>query len=403
MTAAAGGVARPPRAAGGGDRVLWPVSAWFWALQFAVLNPVLAVLLVGLYGATDGQVGPALCAYNVGGFLASLLIPAAADRRGDYLRPLLLSGISGLGLVAALALAPALPFAVVALVLLGGPPGVGSTLLFAQLRHSGAPAERVVRTRAIVSFAWVVGPPLATATTAALDGRGTLGLLAVIAAVNVATAVLLLRDRWRSRTEATGTTYSALAALRQLRPGRTLVVVLVFVVLQTTNIATVTITGLFVTQRLHAPIVWAGAALGTAALLEIPALLLIGRLLDRWSARTLVLGGCAAGVVYYAAAALTTDPVVLVALQPLNAVFFAVVAGVGLTVFQETFAAPGLGAGLFTNTRRIGAILAGLLIGVSAIAPDTFTAVYLASAAATLLVLAITALTLGATTRPAPG
>lgn len=375
------------------------MSAWFWALQFAVLNPILAVLLVTLYGATDGQVGLALGAYNVGGFLASLVIPAAADRRRDYLRPLLLSGVCGLALVGALALAPTLPFAIVALVLLGGPPGVGSTLLFAQLRHSGAPAERVVRTRAIVSFAWVVGPLLATATAALLDTRGTLGLLAVIAAVNIVTAVLLLRHRRRSPAQPTGPTTSTLAALRQLQPGRTLVVVLTFVVLQTTNIATVTVTGLFVTQSLRAPIVWAGIALGAAALLEIPALLLTGRLLARWSTRTLVLIGCTAGVLYYLAVAITTNPVVFVALQPLNAIFFATVAGIGLTVFQDTFPAPGLASGLFTNTRRVGAVLAGGLITVAALTPNTYTAVYIASAAATLLVLVVTALTRGGAAR----
>lgn len=48
-----------PAAATGRQRgkVLWPVAAWFWALQFAVLNPLLAVLLVSLYDATPTEVG----------------------------------------------------------------------------------------------------------------------------------------------------------------------------------------------------------------------------------------------------------------------------------------------------------------------------------------------------------
>ena len=61
-------------------RALWPTAAWFWALQFAVLNPLLAVLLVALYDATPTQLGLTLGAYNIGGFIASLVIPAAADR-----------------------------------------------------------------------------------------------------------------------------------------------------------------------------------------------------------------------------------------------------------------------------------------------------------------------------------
>ena len=48
------------------------------------------------------------------------------------------------------------------LVVLGGPAGVGSSLLFAQLKHTGAGVSEVVNTQAIVSVARVAGPPLAT-------------------------------------------------------------------------------------------------------------------------------------------------------------------------------------------------------------------------------------------------
>ena len=385
------------------DAILWPVSAWFWALQFAVLNPILAVLLVTLYGASDAETGLALAAYNVGGFVASLLIPGAADRRRDYLRPLVLCGASGVALVAALVLAPTLPLAVVALVLLGGPPGVGSTLLFAQLRHSGAAPARVVRTRAIVSFAWVIGPLLATAVAGAGSPRAALALLAAIAVVNVVTGLLLIRSRRRAsdpQPAAPGT--SGLAALRQVRPGRALVVLAAFVALQAANIATVTITGLYVSRSLHAPILWAGIALGLAALLEIPALLLVGRLVGRWSTRALVTAGCAAGAVYYALAAVAPGPIAFLALQPLNAVFFAVVAGVGLTLFQDVFPAPGLASGLFTNTRRIGAVLSGALIAAAALAPDAYRSVYAAAGAAPLLVLVGAAVRRSGTGRAGP-
>jgi SET family sugar efflux transporter-like MFS transporter len=383
------------------DRILWPVSAWFWALQFAVLNPMLAVLLTSLYGASDAETGLALGAYNIGGFLASLLIPAAADRRQDYLRPLLLCSASGIALIVALAVLPGLPFAVIALVLLGGPPGVGSTLLFAHLRHSGAAPGRVVRTRAIVSFAWVAGPVLATAVASGSSTRAALVVLAAIAVVNLVTAVLLLRSRGRVQAPLqppTGT--SPLAGLKHLRSGRALLVVAAFIALQTTNIATVTAAGLYVTRSLHAPILWAGIALSTAALLEIPALLLIGQLIDRWSTRSLVAAGCAAGVVYYCLAAVASSPIVFVALQPLNAAFFAVVAGVGLTVFQDVLPAPGLASGLFTNTRRIGAVLSGVLImTAAAVAADTYRAVYVLAAGATLLVLIGTLARRGAVSR----
>ncbi|MDA3805919.1 MFS transporter [Clavibacter sp. CT19] len=372
--------AAPPQERG---RLVWPVAAWFWALQFAVLNPLLAVLLVTLYDATPSQVGWALGAYNVGGFIASLAIPVLADRTGDYLRPLLVCAVAGVALVVVLAVTTSLPWAVAALVVLGGPPGVGSTLLFAQLRHEGAAPAQVIRTRAIVSFAWVVGPPLATLWTGVTGSPAALLLLAAVGVVNVVTALLLLRRRGSTAPAGAGAARPKLLA--QLRGWSRWTTMTAFVLLQATNIATVTIASLFITRDLDSPLVWAGVVLGAAALLEIPALLVIGRLHGRASTASLLLTGFASGAVYYGTAALASHPWQLLALQPLNAWFFAVVAGVGLTVFQDAFASPGLASGLFTNTRRVGAILAGALIALLAAFPAPYRAVYGASAAITAL------------------
>jgi SET family sugar efflux transporter-like MFS transporter len=370
----------------GAGRVLWPTAAWFWALQFAVLNPLLAVLLVTLYNASPAQVGLTLGAYNIGGFIASLVIPTTADRTGDYLRPLVICGACGVAMVIVLAVTTALPLALLALVLLGGPPGVGSTLLFAQLRHDSASPTRVIRTRAIVSFAWVIGPPVATACTGLFGSASALLLLVGIGLVNVATALLLLRGRSRRASEPKPLV-SRPPMLAQLRGRGRWGVIIAFVILQVTNIATVTVVTLFITRDLHAPILWAGIVLGTGAVCEIPSLLFIGRLLTRTPARTLILISCVIGALYYLLAAASQAPWELLALQPLNAWFFATVAGVGLTVFQNTFPSPGLASGLFTNTRRAGAVLSGLIIAALASFPDTYRAVYAAAAILVGLVL----------------
>lgn len=169
--------------------------------------------------------------------------------------------------------------------------------------------------------------------------------------------------------------------------------------LQATNIATITVATLFVVHDLHAPIVWAGIVLGTAALLEIPALMIIGRLHERTPARTLLAGGWGAGVLYYGLVMLVHEPWQLLVLQPLNAWFFAAVAGLGLTVFQVVFPSPGLASGLFTNTRRVGAVLAGLLIAGLGGLPDPYRAVYGAASVIVLLVILGAVLVLAAQTR----
>ena len=73
-------------------RLLVPASALLWGLQFAFLNPAIGIILVTLYDATPGEVGLALAAYNVSGFVSTLVVPTRADRSGEYLVPMLWCG-----------------------------------------------------------------------------------------------------------------------------------------------------------------------------------------------------------------------------------------------------------------------------------------------------------------------
>lgn len=369
-------------------RALSSSSALFWGLQAAFLNPVLALLLVSLYGATPLEVGWVLMVYNASGFVASIVVPASADRRRNYLRPMLVCGVLTLALVCVLALATSLPVVVIGLVVLGGPAGVGSSLLFADLKHSGAGPRSVVNARAIVSFAWVAGPPLATLIMGALGNRAILPALALVALFNVATALLTIaRER---RHPIAHRAESASADDHQPVPRPALIAIVTgFVALQATNSAVVAIMSLFVTDRLHLPVLWSGVALGVSALLEIPALLIIGRLINRVSSYALIASGCIAGVAYYSAMAFISSPVALIALQPLNAWFYGVIAGIGLTLFQQIIRRPGVASGLFTNTRRIGAIISGPIIGLGSTTAMGYQGVFAIAAALTIVALVL--------------
>ena len=349
---------------------------------------MLALLLVGLYGASASDVGWVLAVYNVGGFVAALVVPALADRTGEYLLPLLGCGVLTLLLAGALALTSALPWAVVALIVLGGPAGVGTSLLFAELRHSGAGPSDVITTRAVVSFAWVAGPPVATLVMGAAGDRAILPVLAVVAVLNIVTTVVLLRRRRARRAEGPAT----VPPPRDHTPIGVPAIVLVvagFVALQATNSAAVSVMGLFVTRRLDLPLYWSGIALGLSALLEIPALVVIGRLARRVSPAVLIVTGCLAGLAYYATMTVLAGPVALLAVQPLNAWFFGVVAGVGLTYFQDVIPRPGFASGLFTNTRRVGAIVSGPIIGLGASGALGYGGVFLACAVVTVVALGL--------------
>lgn len=344
----------------GRSGVLVPTAALLWGLQSAFLTPVLALLLVSLYDADAAQVGWVVAGYNASGFLAALIIPTRADRTRRYLPSMLACAALTSVLAAALALTTSLPIAAVALAVLGGPASSGFSLLFAHLRQIGSTPSQVVNTRAVISFAWVAGPPIATFLVGALGDRALLAALGVVGLLGVAVTGGMMRAPVPAGPRPTAHQESSVVAWSRASVA---VIVGAFVALQAGNAAAVSVMTLFVTQSLNLDVMWAGVALAVAAVLEIPALLIMGRLNRRYSSLGLIVGGCLAGIGYCAAMAVLTGPIALVAVQALSAWLVAAVAGIGLTLFQDMIPRPGLAAGVYANTRRIGAILSGAIIG----------------------------------------
>ena len=378
-------------------RLLVPSSALLWGLQLAFLSPALALILVNLYGATTAEVGWVLAIYNASGFVASLLLPAYADKKHDYLGPMLLCGALTLLLAVVLALVTSLSMATIALIVIGGPAGVGSSMLYAHLRHSGARPADIVNTRAIVSVAWVAGPPLATFIIGWFGNRAILVAIAAVAVLNITTTAAMITHRNAAARAAAARDPSPTPAAATPdespvnRAGMVLILA-AFVLLQATNATGMTIMTVYVTETLHLDVMWAGIALGVAAALEIPALLLIGRLSERYSYLGLIATSCLAGIAYYLGLAFVTGPIALIGLQLLNAWFFAGIAGIGLPLFQQMIPRPGLSTGLYVNTRRLGSIVAGPIIAIGSLTALGQRGIFLTSAALTLIGLLIIAI-----------
>lgn len=369
-------------------RVLVPSSALLWGLQSAFLSPVLALILTELYGATTAQVGWVLAATNASGFVAALVLPAWADRKHNYLVLMMASAILTALLALLLAVVTTLPLAAVVLIVLGGPAGIGSSMLFAHLRHAGARPAAIVNTRAIISVAWVAGPPLAAAIIGWFGNRAILLAIAGVAGLSIATTTLMIHSR-RAETRAAdlpeATSAGAGEHLPRVGRGGIVLITAAFVLLQATNATAMSIMTVYVTQTLGLDVLWAGIALGVAAALEVPALLLIGRLSERYSHLGLIATSCLAGIAYYLGLAFVTGPIPLIALQLLNAWSFAGIAGIGLPLFQELIPRPGLSTGLYMNTRRVGAIVSGPIIAIGSLTTLGQRGIFITSAAITLL------------------
>jgi SET family sugar efflux transporter-like MFS transporter len=410
-------------------RFLIPASSLVGGLQLALLNPVIALLLAALYGAGPGQVGLVLAIMNASGFLAAIVIPAWADRRRDYAGPMILCAALTLATVLSLAATTSLTVAGIVLVVLAGPAGVWSGMLFALQRSEGSTPEQVVRTRAVFSVAWVAGPPLATGVMTGFGDRAVLLLIAVVALGSLALSVairrsVMHRSERRSPTAGGGTQSDG---TRAGEPGgdaaadagndagagagagagaageaghrgagtstgrlEIVVVVLAITALQAGNTGSVTAMPLLVTEHLHLPTVWAGVALGVCAALEAPALLLLGRLTRTIRPTTLLASGALLAALYYALVPLLASPAALVVLQIPNALGIAALTGVGLAWMQEAIDRPGLASGVYLNSRRAGAILTGPLLALAALGASgyglTFWAFALLAALAALAI-----------------
>ena len=294
------------------------------------------------------------------------------------------TGILTIALTIALAATRTLPAAAVALVLLGAPGTTGTTLLFAHLRRSGASPAAVLRTRSLLSLAWVGGPALAMGVISATGPRGVLPMIAAVAVGTITVSgAMAVRTR---RTPVDQRSAPAMTAAPVLL-GRPLLAALgaVLVLLTAANSAAVSTMPLFITKALGADVAWAGPVLGLSAGLEIPAFLALGRLTQRFHSAPLLLSGCASGLVYYTSAAMAPGPLVLVALQPLNSWFFAVIAGIGLTLAQSQVPRPALATGLYNNAMRVGMILAGPIIAVGSSTAIGFRGVFVSGAVLALV------------------
>jgi SET family sugar efflux transporter-like MFS transporter len=124
---------------------------------------------------------------------------------------------------------------------------------------------------------------------------------------------------------------------------------------------------LWISQDLGLPDELAGLLMGTAAGLEIPAMILAGYYVKRFGKRNMMVAAVAAGVLFYLGLILFHSKTALVVLQLFNAVFIGIIAGIGMLWFQDLMPGrPGSATTLFTNSISTGVILAGVLQGALA-------------------------------------
>ena len=343
------------------------IVAFLTGIAGALQTPTLSLFLTNEVHVRPAMVGFFFTGSAVIGILVSQFLAGRSDRKGD--RKSLIVFCCLLGVFACLLFAWNRNYFILLFVgvFLSSFGSTANPQMFALAReHADRTGREAVMfssiLRAQVSLAWGIGPPLAYALAMGW-GFTVMYLCAAVAFVVCGAMVWFFLPSMRKEPRlATGT----LEAPRRNRRDA-LLLFSVCTLMWGTNSLYIINMPLFIIDELHLPEKLAGIMMGAAAGLEIPTMLIAGYYAKRFGKRFLMRIAAVSGLLFYIGMLTVDTPALLLALQLLNAVYIGILAGIGMLYFQDLMPGQaGAATTLYTNTTRVGWIIAGSLAGVVA-------------------------------------
>lgn len=343
------------------------IVAFLTGIAGALQTPTLSIFLTDEVHARPAMVGFFFTGSAVIGILVSQFLAGRSDKRGD--RKSLIVFCCLLGVLACTLFAWNRNYFVLLFVgvFLSSFGSTANPQMFALAReHADKTGREAVMfssfLRAQVSLAWVIGPPLAYALAMGFSFT-VMYLSAAVAFIVCGVMVwLFLPSMQKELPLATGT----VEAPRRNRRD-TLLLFVICTLMWGSNSLYIINMPLFIINELHLPEKLAGVMMGTAAGLEIPTMLIAGYFAKRMGKRFLMRVAAVGGVCFYAGMLMAHSPVILLGLQLLNAIFIGILGGIGMLYFQDLMPGQaGSATTLYTNTSRVGWIIAGSVAGIVA-------------------------------------
>ncbi|EIM4485234.1 sugar efflux transporter SetB [Shigella sonnei] len=343
------------------------IVAFLTGIAGALQTPTLSIFLTDEVHARPAMVGFFFTGSAVIGILVSQFLAGRSDKRGD--RKSLIVFCCLLGVLACTLFAWNRNYFVLLFVgvFLSSFGSTANPQMFALAReHADKTGREAVMfssfLRAQVSLAWVIGPPLAYALAMGFSFT-VMYLSAAVAFIVCGVMVwLFLPSMQKELPLATGT----VEALRRNRRD-TLLLFVICTLMWGSNSLYIINMPLFIINELHLPEKLADVMMGTAAGLEIPTMLIAGYFAKRLGKRFLIRVAAVGGVCFYAGMLMAHSPVILLGLQLLNAIFIGILGGIGMLYFQDLMPGQaGSATTLYTNTSRVGWIIAGSVAGIVA-------------------------------------
>ena len=365
--------------------------AFMMGVAGALQAPTLSLFLSREVGAQPFWVGLFYTVNAIAGIAVSLGLAKRSDSRGDRRKLIMFCCLMAIGNALLFAFNRHYLTLITCGVLLASLANTAMPQLFALAReYADNSAREVVMfssvMRAQLSLAWVIGPPLAFMLALNYGFTMMFSIAAGIFAISLVLIALILPSVARVEQpvdvplERTGGWQDK--NVRMLFIASTL--------MWTCNTMYIIDMPLWISLELGLPDKLAGLLMGTAAGLEIPAMILAGYYVKRFGKRRMMITAVAAGVLFYLGLIFFHSHTALLVLQLFNAVFIGIVAGIGMLWFQDLMPGrAGSATTLFTNSISTGVILAGVIQGAVAQSYGHY-AVYWVIAAISVVTLVMT-------------
>ncbi|HHE3756992.1 TPA: sugar efflux transporter SetA [Escherichia coli] len=366
--------------------------AFMMGVAGALQAPTLSLFLSREVGAQPFWIGLFYTVNAIAGIGISLWLAKRSDSQGDRRKLIIFCCLMAIGNALLFAFNRHYLTLITCGVLLASLANTAMPQLFALAReYADNSAREVVMfssvMRAQLSLAWVIGPPLAFML--ALNYGFT--VMFSIAAGIFTLSLVLIAFMLPSVARVELPSENALSMQGGWQDSNVRMLFVASTLMWTCNTMYIIDMPLWISSELGLPDKLAGFLMGTAAGLEIPAMILAGYYVKRYGKRRMMVIAVAAGVLFYTGLILFHSRLALMTLQLFNAVFIGIVAGIGMLWFQDLMPGrAGAATTLFTNSISTGVILAGVIQGAIAQSWGHF-AVYWVIAVISVIALFLTA------------
>ncbi|EEV6583873.1 TPA: sugar efflux transporter SetA [Escherichia coli] len=366
--------------------------AFMMGVAGALQAPTLSLFLSREVGAQPFWIGLFYTVNAIAGIGVSRWLAKRSDSQGDRRKLIIFCCLMAIGNALLFAFNRHYLTLITCGVLLASLANTAMPQLFALAReYADNSAREVVMfssvMRAQLSLAWVIGPPLAFML--ALNYGFT--VMFSIAAGIFTLSLVLIAFMLPSVARVELPSENALSMQGGWQDSNVRMLFVASTLMWTCNTMYIIDMPLWISSELGLPDKLAGFLMGTAAGLEIPAMILAGYYVKRYGKRRMMVIAVAAGVLFYTGLILFHSRLALMTLQLFNAVFIGIVAGIGMLWFQDLMPGrAGAATTLFTNSISTGVILAGVIQGAIAQSWGHF-AVYWVIAVISVIALFLTA------------